>query len=168
MTKIDTREFRNALGAFATGVTVITTTVKAEKPGDPDLPVALTANSFSSVSLDPPLVLWSIARTAQSFDHFDKAAYFGVHILHSDQQGLSNICATKNVNKFAEIKWHPGVTGVPIFDDYNTCFECEIENRYEGGDHIIIVGRVHAFDNKQKDSHARPLLFYQGQYKSIA
>lgn len=162
MTDIDTRELRNALGAFATGVTVVTTMT------DDKVPVAMTANSFSSVSLDPPLILWSIARNAQCFDHFDTADHFAVHILHSGQQPLSNTCASKNTDKFADIDWHTGTTGVPVFDDYNTCFECKVEAKHDGGDHIIMVGRVCHFDNQPKDTHGSPLVFYQGQYKNIA
>ncbi len=166
----DTRELRNALGAFATGVTIVTT---IDETGGPDatggpLPVAITANSFSSVSLDPPLILWSIGRNAQCFEAFERARSFAVHILHSGQQELSNLCATKNADKFAAIDWHPGLDGVPVFDDYHTCFQCSVEQRYDGGDHVIILGRVHEYDNRQKTTHAAPLVFYQGQYKNIA
>jgi flavin reductase (DIM6/NTAB) family NADH-FMN oxidoreductase RutF len=166
MTVIDPRELRNALGAFATGVTIVTTLVNDEHDGQG--PVAMTANSFSSVSLEPPLILWSLARNAQSFKAFEQAEHFAVHILHSGQQGLSNICATKNADKFAEISWHPGINGVPIFDDYNTCFQCSVESKVDGGDHLIILGRVCAIDNKERETHSTPLLFYQGQYKNIA
>lgn len=170
MTVIDPRELRNALGAFATGVTIVTTIANDEcdaGQGKPS-PVAMTANSFSSVSLEPPLILWSLARSAQSFAAFEQAEHFAVHILHSGQQGLSNICATKNADKFSEISWHPGINGVPIFDDYNTCFQCSVESKVDGGDHLIILGRVCAFDNKERETHSTPLLFYQGQYKNIA
>lgn len=160
----DTRAFRDALGVFATGVTIVTTlNGDAATPR----PVAITANSFSSVSLDPPLVLWSVARSAQSFDAFEAAEHFAVHILHSAQVGLSNLCATKDADKFAEIAWHEGVAGVPVFDDYNACFQCSVENKIDGGDHVIIVGRVLEFDNREQETHAKPLLFYQGQYKGI-
>ncbi len=171
MTAIDQRELRDALGSFVTGVTVVTTLGNrpATDSGDPaTVPVAMTANSFSSVSLDPPLILWSIAHSAQSFDAFDKADHFAVHILHSAQKGLSNICATKNADKFAEISWHAGIGGVPVFDDYNTCFQCSVESKFDGGDHMIMVGRVRDFDNRQKETHLTPLVFYQGQYKNIA
>ncbi len=170
MTEIDPRELRNALGAFATGVTIVTTIANDERsPGqDQKIPIAMTANSFSSVSLDPPLILWSLARNAQSFKAFDEAEHFAVHILHSGQKGLSGICATKNADKFAEISWHPGINGIPVFDDYNTCFECQVENKFDGGDHLIILGRVIKFDNKERETHSTPLVFYQGQYKNIA
>ncbi|MBT8149787.1 MAG: flavin reductase family protein [Gammaproteobacteria bacterium] len=168
MTNIDTKEFRNALGAFVTGVTIVTTLSDANANGDAEsTPVACTANSFASVSLDPPLVLWSIARSAQSFDAFEKAEHFAVHILHSAQVGLSNLCATKNADKFGEISWHPGLNGVPIFDDYNTCFQCSVENKYDGGDHVIIVGRVHKFDSSDKAKNAKPLVFYRGAYAGL-
>jgi len=120
------------------------------------------------VSLEPPLILWSIARNAQCFEVFERAQHFAVHILHSGQSELSSLCATRNADKFSDIDWHAGVGGIPVFDDYNTCIECTVEHRYAGGDHVIIIGRVLEFDNRQKDTHASPLLFYQGQYKSIA
>lgn len=170
MTAIDPKELRNALGAFATGVTIVTTL--ADDPGQQrkngKQPIAMTANSFGSVSLDPPLILWSIARSAQSFAAFDNAESFAVHILHSAQRGLSDICATKNADKFAEISWRAGLDGIPIFDDYNTCFQCRVQNKYDGGDHMIIVGRVCEFDNREKETHTKPLVFYQGKYKGIA
>lgn len=168
MTDFDSREFRNALGAFATGVTIVTTMADADESAGDGMPIAMTANSFSSVSLDPPLILWSVARSAQSFDDFNQATHFAVHILHGGQQELSNNCATKNIDKFADIDWHTGALGSPIFDDYNTCFECTVEHKVDGGDHVIIIGRVHRFDNNPKDTHANPLVFYQGKYKSIA
>ena len=169
MTEIDAREFRNALGSFATGVTVITTMAAPKTPGEPGTPVAMTANSFASVSLDPPLILWSIGRDAQCFDDFERAEYFAVHILHHGQQPLSQLCASRDVDKFAEVNWRLGETGAaPIFDDYNACLECKVENRYNGGDHVIIVGRVCALDNRQRATHETPLLFYRGSYRGIS
>lgn len=166
MSDFDPRELRNAFGSFATGVTIVTTLGKND--ADENVPIAMTANSFSSVSMDPPLVLWSIDKNAQSLKAFNESEHFAIHILHSAQEQLSNICATKNADKFSEISWKPGIEGVPIFNDYNTCFQCSVEHRYDGGDHIILVGRVLEFDNKERDTHLTPLLFYRGQYRNVA
>ena len=177
MANMDPRELRNALGSFATGVTIVTTLAEQDPELNPEglnlsaeqmMPMAMTANSFSSVSLDPPLLLWSIDRNALSFDAFSQAEHFAIHILHSAQQGLSNICATKNADKFSEISWHPGIAGIPIFDDFNTCFQCRMEHRYEGGDHLILVGRVLDYEIKERVSHPDPLIFYRGQYTRLA
>ena len=165
MSDFDPRELRNAFGSFATGVTIVTTIAK-DGDGN-DIPVAVTANSFSSVSMDPPLVLWSIDKNSQSLKAFEESNFFAIHILHNAQEQLSNICATKNADKFAEISWKPGIEGVPVFNDYNTCFQCSVEHRYDGGDHIILVGRVQEFDNKERDTHLTPLLFYRGQYRNV-
>lgn len=154
---LDAREFRDALGCFATGVTVVTAR------GADGENVGCTANSFSSVSLDPPLVMWAIAKNANSYDAFIQAKNFAIHILHAGQQDMSKLFATKDVNKFSEISWSEGEGGVPLLDDYSVRFECSTENLVEGGDHIIIVGRVHAMDNPD----AEPLGFYQGKYAKI-
>ncbi|MGB5324529.1 MAG: flavin reductase family protein [Pseudomonadales bacterium] len=168
--KFDPKALRNALGTFATGVTVITTLAQEKNAYGivTEKPVAMTANSFASVSLDPPLILWSIAFSAQCYDVFDAAGYFAVHILHGGQIGLSDLCATKNVDKFAGINWHAGIHGIPILDDYNACFQCSVENKYSSGDHLIIIGRICEFDNREKETHAEPLLFYGGSYQSLA
>ncbi len=159
MSTIDPREFRNALGCFPTGVTVIT--AYDEKNHEP---VGMTANSFSSVSLDPPLVLWSVARNANSFDAFNKAARFTIHVLHSGQKNLSTLFATKDIDKFTDLPHTVGAGKVPLLDDYMARFECKTEHRHDGGDHVILIGRVIAFDRK----NLQPLGFYQGRYAQIA
>ncbi|MGK2913964.1 MAG: flavin reductase family protein [Porticoccaceae bacterium] len=158
MTTIDPREFRNALGGFPTGVTVIT--AYDDKNHEP---VGMTANSFSSVSLDPPLVLWSVARNANSFDTFHKAARFAIHVLHSGQRSLSTLFATKDIDKFTDLPHSVGTGKVPLLNDYMARFECKTEHRHDGGDHIILVGRVTAFDRKDVE----PLGFFQGRYAKI-
>lgn len=157
MRRKDPKEFRNALGQFATGVTVITT---LDKDGNK---VGMTANSFSSVSLDPMLVLWSIAKTAGAFEIFNEADHFAIHVLNADQQQVSNQFASKAVDRFEGIDCNVGHGGVPLLTDYSAVFQCDTEARYEGGDHIILVGRVVDFDYK---SHA-PLLFHAGRYADL-
>lgn len=154
---LDAREFRNAMGCFATGITVVTA---KSKDGEN---VGCTANSFSSVSLDPPLVLWAIAKNANSYDAFMEAKHFAIHVLHLGQEDISRLFATKDVDKFSNIDWTESENGTPLLNDYSVRLECTTEHRYEGGDHIIIVGRVTEMDNPD----AEPLGFYQGKYAKI-
>lgn len=153
----DSKAFRNALGQFATGVTVITT-LDAE-----GRKVGMTANSFSSVSLDPMLVLWSIAKTSKSFNTFVEARQFAIHVLGADQKALSSQFASNCEDRFLDVPHRSGLGGIPILDDYCAVFQCETESRYEGGDHIIIVGRVIEFDNRSKS----PLIFHAGRYADL-
>lgn len=153
----DAKAFRNALGQFATGVTVITTLDADGKK------VGMTANSFSSVSLDPMLVLWSIAKTSRSYEAFIEARQFAIHVLSAEQKLLSGQFASNCEDRFCDVAHHAGIGGIPVLDDYSAVFECETESRYEGGDHIIIVGRVVAFDNRDKS----PLIFHAGRYADL-
>ena len=155
---IDPIKLRNAFGCFVTGVTVIT-----GRDNDGKL-VGMTANSFSSVSLNPPLALWSIADTATAFDAFWEAAHFTIHILHAGQEQVSRQFASKNIDKFAGVDYDIGIGDVPRLTDYAARFECSTEFRYPGGDHIILVGRILAFDQTDK----KPLIFYKGQYATLA
>jgi 3-hydroxy-9,10-secoandrosta-1,3,5(10)-triene-9,17-dione monooxygenase reductase component len=158
MSTIDPIQLRNAFGSFITGVTIITGRA-------PDgTPVGMTANSFSSVSLDPPLALWSVAKTATAFEVFHTCSHFTIHVLHSGQEALSRQFASKNTDRFADTVHELGVGDVPVLTDYSARFECEVEHRYPGGDHIILVGRILAFDNRDKE----PLIFYKGKYKQLA
>lgn len=152
--QIDLGEFRRALSCFATGVAVVTT---IDEDGEP---VGMTVSSFNSVSLDPPLVLWSIANDAQSYDSFMKADYFAVNVLTMEQQHLSSRFATKGINKFDGLDCREGLHGAPILPEYAACFECSTEHRYEGGDHKIIVGRVLHLEDRETD----PLIFYRGRF----
>ncbi len=147
-------ELRRAFGHYATGVTIITT----RGPGGQ--PVGMTANSFSSLSLDPPLVLWSIARTSTNFDCFREAEHFAVHVLHCGQESLARQFATKDIDRFAGVTTTRGETGSPILPDFNACFDCVTHARYEGGDHIIIVGRV----VKVEERPGEPLIFCRGRF----
>ena len=168
MQEFDSRALRDAFSGFSTGVTIITTLDSDSVPGAPPRPVAMTANSFSSVSMDPPLLLWSIDKRAQCFNAFKQARYFAAHVLHSGQQAVSNLCATRDADKFSDTPWHAGLSGIPILDEYHICFQCEIEHRYAGGDHQIIVGRVLSFDNRATARQTEPLVFYQGKYHEVA
>ena len=150
-------EFRQALGSFPTGVTIITTL------GRNGQKVGMTANSFNSVSLDPPLILWSLGRQANCHDDFIAAEYFAVHILASDQQQLSNRFAETGSDRFADLDCSQGLSGIPILPHYSTCFQCKMAQQYDGGDHIIITGEVIEFT----DNQLQPLLFHRGNYKQL-
>ena len=148
---------REALGNFVTGVTVITTRHQGELHG-------LTANSFSSVSLDPPLVLFSLSRTAECFSAFESSNFFAVNVLRSDQDAVSNRFATKDIDKWSGIAWRAGLGDCPLIDGAIATFECRIEARHAGGDHVIYVGEVVTFE-QCRDS--QPLAFFRGRYTGI-
>lgn len=156
--EFDAREFRNALGTFTTGVTIVTTLAEN---GDR---VGLTANSFNSVSLDPPMVLWSLAKTSGSLDVFKQAKHWAVHILADDQDNLSNTFAKKGMDKFEGIDCAEGIGGIPLLPGCTAVMQCKTEYAYEGGDHIIFVGRVLDFARQEK----KPLVFLQGRYAVAA
>lgn len=156
--EFDAREFRSALGTFTTGVTIVTTlAANGERVG-------LTANSFNSVSLDPPMVLWSLAKTSASLDVFKNASHWAVHILADDQDALSNTFAKKGADKFADIEVTEGISGIPLLPGCTAVMQCKTEYAYEGGDHIIFVGRVLDFARQDK----KPLVFLQGRYAVAA
>jgi 3-hydroxy-9,10-secoandrosta-1,3,5(10)-triene-9,17-dione monooxygenase reductase component len=151
---LDPRALRTALGAFATGVTIVCT---QDAEGQD---VGITANSFNSVSLDPPMVLWSLSRKAMSLPSFQQNPYFAVHILAADQDGLSHRFATQGANKFAELPVERGFGNVPLIDGCAARFQCRTAFNYDGGDHVIFVGEVLAFDAYSRP----PLLYHAGKY----
>ncbi len=136
---LDTRELRSALGLFPTGVAVITTV-------DPDgNPRGFTANSFTSVSLDPPLLLVCIAKTAASRPVFQSAAAFAVNFLADNQKDISGLFASQRPDKFDAAAWHPGTGGLPLIDDSLAWFECARRQAVDAGDHVILIGEVTDF-----------------------
>lgn len=153
-TPINPKAFRRALGNFATGVTIIT----AKAPDGTT--VGVTASSFNSLSMDPPLILWSSIKGTPSCAIFEKASHFAVNILASDQMDMSNHFARQQEDKFAGMEWEPGIGGAPIFPNCAGRFQCETYDKLDGGDHWIFVGRVLAFD----DFGRPPLCFHRGSY----
>jgi 3-hydroxy-9,10-secoandrosta-1,3,5(10)-triene-9,17-dione monooxygenase reductase component len=149
-----TGDFRRALSVFATGVTIVTTLDERQQP------VGVTASSFNSVSLDPPLVLWSLAKSALSYRAFATSGHFAIHVLAQGQIELANTFARSRENKFAGLEWRPGTWGSPLLEHYAARFECSRHHRYEGGDHSILVGKVMACDRRE----VAPLLFHNGAY----
>ena len=158
MTASAAQRLREALGSFVTGITVVTTRSGGEPHG-------LTANSFSSVSLEPPLVLFSLSRTADCFDAFEQSDAFAVNVLRSDQEDVSNRFATKDIDKWPGVGWRPGHGGCPLLDGAVATFECRVAARHEGGDHVIYVGEVVGFDHHPE---AAPLAFFRGRYTGVA
>ncbi|MCJ7672900.1 MAG: flavin reductase family protein [Acidimicrobiia bacterium] len=154
----DAKEFRAVLGQFATGVTIITATHDGE-------PVGVAANSFTSVSLDPPLVLFCVATTSSTWPRIEQARKFAVNILGEHQEDLSNLFAQKGADRFGQTEWHLGVGGSPVLHDTLGYIDCEFWHEYDGGDHIIVVGRVVDLA-VQRD--AGPLLFFRGKYGRLA
>jgi len=156
----DARELRNTLGRFATGVTVITTVdEKGELFG-------VTANSFSSLSLDPPLVLFCLDLKALSFDAFQTATHFNINILTDEQEELSSHFAKSGTDKWTGVNYGTSESGCPVLPDCITTLECSKRDVHDGGDHVIIVGEVENFSNDSEGR--RPLLFFQGRYNRLS
>jgi flavin reductase (DIM6/NTAB) family NADH-FMN oxidoreductase RutF len=140
---IDPRDFRNALGTYATGK-----------------PYGITCNSFASVSLNPPLVLWSLVLYSSSLTAFQNASHFAVNVLGASQQALANKFAKSSEDKFGGVEWTPGLGNAPLIAGSVANFQCRAANRYYGGDHVIFLGAVEAYAYNRDE----PLLFARGGY----
>ena len=149
---------RQCLSHFATGVTVVTCRDDAERP------CGITANSFSSVSLDPPLVLWNIAKSSNSLDAFLNARHFAFHILSDQQEHLSQHFARTDHTRFERIDFSLSADGVPTLPDCIAVMHCSTYETHDCGDHHIIIGRVERFDYADGD----PLLFFRSRYRKLA
>ncbi|MFO1293102.1 MAG: flavin reductase family protein [Rubrivivax sp.] len=153
----DSHALRHALGRFATGVTIVTTRA-------PDgCPVGLTVNSFNALSLEPPLVLWSLRRGSASLGAFRAAPRFAVNVLAEAQLELSRAFASRHGHRFAEDQWLRDDDGLPLLAGAAACFVCEKTAAHEAGDHELFIGRV----LRLADSHAPPLLFQGGRYRRL-
>ena len=150
----DPKEFRRALGMFATGVTIVTTTAADGTP------IGITANSFNSVSLEPPMVLWSLANNARSLPAFSDSTHWNVHILSNEQEALSNRFARAGEDKFNGLALDTQPSGAPLLPGCSARFQCKNAFKYEGGDHTIFVGEVVQYDS----SALPPLLYVTGGY----
>jgi 3-hydroxy-9,10-secoandrosta-1,3,5(10)-triene-9,17-dione monooxygenase reductase component len=153
----DDKQFRSVLGHFATGVTIITAM-------DGEEPVGMAANSFTSLSLDPPLILFCVAHTSSTWPRIEAAGTFAVNILGEDHEELSQLFAKKGADRFSATPWHVGVSGAPVLEDAIAYLDCRFEAEDPGGDHKIVVGRVLDLDMREG---ARPLLFYRGGYSRM-
>lgn len=154
----DPRTLRDALGCFATGVTVVTCL------GTDGEPAGLTVNSFTSVSLEPPLLLVCIHKQATSAGALVEAPNFAVNVLQTGQQPASIRFSSRNENRFGETPWSRGEAGPPILTDSLGVFECERFAVYDGGDHHILVGRV---EKASFDASLDPLLYFRGRYRRL-
>lgn len=155
---VDPRAFRDALGRFVTGVTVVTSRTKGGRA------CGVTVNSFSSLSLDPPLVLWSLSLTSSSHPAFDEATHFVVHVLADGQEGIARQFARSGIDRFAGLDLEEGPEGIPMIPDVAARFECRTLYRYWGGDHVIFVGRVDAYSHTPERN---PLVFYAGGMRRL-
>lgn len=155
MPDFDERQLRDALGRFATGVTVVTTLT-------PDGPLGITANSFASVSLDPPLVLWSPARKSARFTAFEAAQHFAIHVLSRGQQALAERFARAG-DAFAGLDLGAGLGGTPLLQGCAACFECRHAAGHDAGDHLIVVGEV----LRLEEADLAPLVYYRGGYGGL-
>jgi 3-hydroxy-9,10-secoandrosta-1,3,5(10)-triene-9,17-dione monooxygenase reductase component len=153
------RRFRDALSRFASGVTVVTTTSNDE-------PVGLTCQSFSSVSLDPPLVLFIPAKSSRSWPLIQRSGRFCVNFLAAGQAELSNTMSSRGTDKFQDVKWTPSpVTGSPMLEGALAHVDCTIHAVHEAGDHYVVIGSVVDLVMPE-DGETEPLLFFQGEYRS--
>jgi flavin reductase (DIM6/NTAB) family NADH-FMN oxidoreductase RutF len=155
---IDKNELRRIMGHFATGVTVITTV------SDNGTPYGLTANAFMSVSLEPPLLLISVDKKAESYPYFEQSKVFTVNILRDDQEGLSRRFAVSGGNKFEAVAYHRGANETPILEDTLAHIECRLYAAYDGGDHTLYLGEILEAETRE----GRPLLFYRGGYRAFS
>jgi flavin reductase (DIM6/NTAB) family NADH-FMN oxidoreductase RutF len=156
---IDTqRALRTALGQFATGVAIATV---CSEQGHP---LGLTINSFNSLSLDPPLILWSVAKTFPGLPVFEACEHYAIQILSAGQRDLSQRFASRDPEKFSGIPIHEGLGRAPLFEGVCACFECRNTQRHDGGDHILFVSEVVRFTVNA----AEPLVFFGGQYRHLA
>lgn len=145
---------RRAFGKFATGVAIATTIDRDDNP------IGLTINSFSSVSLDPPLVLWSLVTRSPNLDVFRNSSHFAINILSRDQQDISNTFARPTEDRFAGLDWHRGLADLPVIQGTIATFECRRTMTIEAGDHVVFFGAVEECEQSDLD----PLLFFSGKY----
>lgn len=153
---MDIKAFRKALGAYPTGVTVVTTQTERG-------PLGFTANSFASLSLEPPLVLWSPARASARFEAFSTAERFTIHILAAAQKDLAGDFAKSGDTPFATTPWIKGETG-PEFEGAAAVLRCHRAGGFPGGDHEIVIGQVMSFEH---DAALEPLVFHRGDFPSL-
>lgn len=154
----DARTLRDALGCFATGVTVVTTRDGAGSP------IGLTANSFSAVSLDPPLILFCLAKSSSNLARFRAAEHFAINVLHIGQQPTSGVFARSTEDRFQDVAWESWDTGAPILSGSLASFECATHEVVEAGDHLVFIGRVlRARFEPRRD----PLLYFRGKYRRL-
>jgi 4-hydroxyphenylacetate 3-hydroxylase, reductase component len=161
-TRIDTRELRSAFGCFATGITVVTTLDSAGRA------IGKTANSFASVSLEPPLVLWCLNKHSVTFEAFHQSPHFVISVLGASGEAISRRFASWGGHLVEQgVPIVPTQLGPPTFADALAVFECEVHARHDGGDHVILVGRVVRFFHAAERKEQQPLIFYRGRHGKL-
>jgi flavin reductase (DIM6/NTAB) family NADH-FMN oxidoreductase RutF len=155
----DARRLRSALGVFPTGIVVVTACGAGE-------PLGMTMNSFSSVSLQPPLILFSVDRRSVGLVAWERAPGYAVNVLASDQQDLSTRFARALTDKWRDVAYRSGLHDAPLLDGALACFECTRHGTFDGGDHVVFLARVERFTCT--DDEAQPLVFHRGRYTSLA
>ena len=158
---IDSKAFRQTVGQFATGVTVITTRAAGHPHAHGAPFVGITASSFNSVSLDPPLVLWSLSTQSSSMPGFRSAAHYAINVLAADQRLLAERFSRKGIDRFEGVAWRAGLTGAPVIDGAVAVFECRNRSQHEEGDHLIFVGEV---AHCRRRVGAAPLVYHGGRF----
>lgn len=151
----DARLFRDTLGQFCTGVVIATGCVDGK-------PAGFAAQSFSSVSLDPPLVLLCPAKSSTSWPRLRQSGSFCINILAADQKPVCDVFAESGIDKFAALPWHPGTTGSPVLEGVLAYVDCDLEAEHDAGDHTVVLGRVR--DVRILEPEGSPLLFFRGAY----
>lgn len=151
------RDFRRVLGRFPTGVTIVTALAA-------DRPVGMAVNSFTSVSLDPPLILFCAAHSSTTWPHIRSAGTFTVNVLGEDHGELCRVFAEKGADRFTGLRYRTGATGAPVLNGVAAHLDCRIEALHEAGDHVIVVGRV---EDHNADDRVRPLVFHGGTYAGL-
>jgi 3-hydroxy-9,10-secoandrosta-1,3,5(10)-triene-9,17-dione monooxygenase reductase component len=156
------RKFRDVLGRYCSGVTVVTSMSGGQ-------PVGMTCQSFSSVSLDPPLVMFIPAKTSRAWPVMQRAGHFCVNFLAADQAEISNVMASKGADKFAGIDWSPSKTGAPLLDGVVGYVDCTVHSVHEAGDHYVVIGRVQDMDLTEPPDGVAvdPLLYFEGSYRTV-
>ena len=155
---VNEASFRAALGRFATGVVIVTAHNQAGRPR------AITVNAFTSVSLDPPLVLFCLGKSAFHFDVFAEAKAFAINVLSADQEALSNRFAQESEDDLTDLSTRTLSTGSPILPGCLTALDCRTEKQCDAGDHLIVIGRVHAID---EIANSEPLLYFESGYRGL-
>jgi len=154
----DATTFRRTLGMFATGIAVVTARTRDGKP------IGLTISSFNSVSLEPPLIVWSLANNSALREELENCSHYAINVLAENQQDISNLFASKAEDRFANLTWEDGLGGAPVLEGCCAVFEVRNTQRYPGGDHVIFIGEVERCD---KAEHA-PLVFFGGKYRQLS
>jgi flavin reductase (DIM6/NTAB) family NADH-FMN oxidoreductase RutF len=153
---VDDRSFRKALGCFASGVTVVTTLDPANRQ-----PIGVTVSAFSSLSLDPPQVLFCLGRKTTSLESFKSFGFFAINVLAESQRDLSIRFASRSEDKWAGVDWTAGISGVPLVNGCLASLECSLASAVDGGDHVIFIGNV---ENLKHQEGGAPLLYFRGAY----